>query len=214
MRACGMSVICARTPTKTLPHSFKSCSGFCFLLCWETTSDLIDTYTHLQEYISGPHLESFQSNRLSSHREDLAHLSFLPPPIFIFLKKKKILVLSYLRTRLFVRFQKNNLLWFLSYFFMYWFSAYKGTARITFPSSYFKVFFLQVLPFKITKPESFGLEGGPGSMTLFFLVWVASDISDTKGPDFRNAFHTGKSNTIGGHLIPTNLPFYMFGPLS
>lgn len=51
-------------------------------------------------------------------------------------------------------------------------------------------------------------------MILFFLVRVASDISDKKGPDFRNAFHKGKSNTIRGHLTPTNLPFYMFGPLS
>lgn len=47
-------------------------------------------------------------------------------------------------------------------------------------------------------------------MSLIFLVRVAPDISDTKGPDFRNVFHTSKSNTIGGYLIPTNLPLYMF----
>lgn len=52
------------------------------------------------------------------------------------------------------------------------------------------VFFLPVLPYKVTKPESFkeGLV-----LRLFFLVRVASDISDTKGPDFKDAFHTSKS---------------------
>lgn len=51
-------------------------------------------------------------------------------------------------------------------------------------------------------------------MSLIFLVRVAPDISDTKGPDSRNVFHTSKSNTIGGYLIPTNLPLCMFCPLT
>lgn len=155
-----MSGLCTSTLSKTLPHSFN-------VLLWLLLFALLrnykpsgrDTYTHLQESVSGSHLQSFQGNRLSNHCEDLIHLFLLLSfPIFNLKKKKK--VFPYLRTRLFVRFWKINLLWFLSYFFMYWFSAYKGSTRITFPSSYFKVFFLQAFPTKLPSKKALGFKEG------------------------------------------------------
>lgn len=86
-----MSGLCTSTLSKTLPHSFN-------VLLWLLLFALLrnykpsgrDTYTHLQESVSGSHLQSFQGNRLSNHCEDLIHLFLLLSfPIFNLKKKKK-----------------------------------------------------------------------------------------------------------------------------